>query len=169
MSSNCEFVVSAEDLEKALNRLTGKELMSAQKRSLSKAARIIYKRAQKGASVVPNVRKRSPNYIDTMYQGVRMGVYEENYTWFFKVHVLGTRKKGSKTYMLRFFEGGTVPRKTKSPYTDKLGRRYPAGQNRGQIRPYYFFRTAVSGCESEIVNELEKNMIEEVNKIISNK
>ena len=142
--------INAEELEQILDRLSGKEIMCAQRRALSQSGRILLKKARQNAvSLVPNVRQPNPKYSDTMYDAIRMKVYQEDdFRWYFKVHILGTRKKTSGTFRLRFFEGGTAPRKTRYEYTDKLGRTYPAGQNRGSLRGTNFFSSAVSASES---------------------
>lgn len=165
--SKVEIDISTDDLERILDNLTGSEMMKVQKRALSRAARLIYKKAQQNAvSSVPKVRQSNPKYSDTMYDAIRMSVYEDkDYTWHFKVHILGSRKKTSGTFRLRFFEGGTVPRKTRYSYTDKLGRTYPAGQNRGQLRGTNFFGSAISGADSEIITALQENLVEEIKKI----
>lgn len=165
--SKVEFDISTEQLEKVLERLSGSDIMKAQRRALSRAGRLLYKKAQQSAaSSVPKVKQSNPKYSDTLYDGIRMSVYQESdHRWYFKVHILGTRAKTSGTYRLRFFEGGTVPRKTKSGYTDKLGRTYPAGQNRGQLKATNFFASAISGSESQVVSAIESNLIEEIKKI----
>lgn len=165
--SKVEFDIDVEELEKVLDKLSGNDMMKAQKRALSRAARPLYKKAQQNAlSSVPKVKVRNPKYTDTMYDAIRMKVYQDDdFRWFFKVHILGTRKKSSGTFRLRFFEGGTVPRKTKNGYTDRLGRTYPAGQNRGQLRGTNFFSSAISGSEQQVVTSLHENLVEEIKKI----
>lgn len=162
--------ISAEDLERVLDQLSGKEMVSAQRRALSRAGRLLYKKAQQNAaSSVPKVRQPNTKYSDTMYEGVRMSVTQEkDFRWYFKVHILGTRKKTSGTFRLRFFEGGTVPRKTRYSYTDKLGRTYPAGLNRGSLRATNFFASAISSSESQVVTAIQENLVEEIQKITSN-
>lgn len=167
MSKEVGIQVDTELLEWLFEKLTSKELAKAQKRALSKAGRLLYRQTQKNASVVPNVRTPNPKYSDTMYDGVRMGVMQDSdYKFWVKVHILGTRKKSSGTFRLRFFEGGTVPRKTKNAYTDSLGRTYPAGQNRGQLKAYNFFSTALSAKQNEVVEAIKTNFDEELTKII---
>ena len=97
--------INTEDLEKILDQLSGKEMMTAQRRALSRAGRLLYKAAkQNAASSVPKVRQPNPKYTDTMYEGVRMSVTQgDDFKWYFKVHILGTRKKTSGTFRLRFF------------------------------------------------------------------
>lgn len=161
--------INAEELEQILDRLSGKEIMSAQRRALSQSGRILLKKARQNAvSLVPNVRQPNPKYSDTMYDAIRMKVYQEDdFRWYFKVHILGTRKKASGTFRLRFFEGGTAPRKTRYEYTDKLGRTYPAGQNRGSLRGTNFFATAITTAESDVVVAIEENLVKEIQKIVN--
>lgn len=167
--SNVSFDINSDQLEEVLDKLSGKEMMQAQKRALSRAGRLLFKAAKQNvASKVPNSRKPNPKYTDTLYDGVRMSVFQEDYIWYFKVHILGTRKKTSGTYRLRFFEGGTEPRKTRHAYTDKLGRRYPVGQNRGRLRAYNFFSSAVSTTQTEVVTAIEENLMQEIKNITQN-
>lgn len=167
--SNTKFEIDAKNLEEIINQLSGKEMAKAQKRALSRAGRLLFKQTKQNvASMVPNSRKPNPKYSDTLYDGVRIGVHQDSdFRWFVKVHVLGSRGKTSGTFRLRFFEGGTVPRKTKNAYTDKLGRTYPAGQNRGQLRAINFFSSAVSAKQSEVIDAIETNLLEEIQKIIN--
>jgi hypothetical protein len=167
--SNTKFEIDVKNLEEIINQLSGKEMAKAQKRALSRAGRLLFKQTKQNvASMVPNSRKPNPKYSDTLYDGVRIGVQQDSdFRWFVKVHVLGSRGKTSGTFRLRFFEGGTVPRKTKNAYTDKLGRTYPAGQNRGQLRAINFFSSAVSAKQSEVIDAIETNLLEEIQKIIN--
>ena len=116
--SNTKFEIDAKNLEEIINQLSGKEMAKAQKRALSRAGRLLFKQTKQNvASMVPNSRKPNPKYSDTLYDGVRIGVQQDSdFRWFVKVHVLGSRGKTSGTFRLRFFEGGTVPRKTKNAY-----------------------------------------------------
>lgn len=163
--------IDSKQLEELIDKLSGKEMMKAQKRSLSRAGRLLYKQTKQNvASMVPKSRTPNPKYSDTLYDAVRMGVYEDsNFKWFLKVHVLGSRKKTSGTFRLRFFEGGTVPRKTKTAYTDRLGRTYPAGQNRGSLHARNFFSAAISSKQNEVIEAIQTNIIEEIEKISNSK
>lgn len=163
--------IDSKQLEELIDKLSGKEMMKAQKRSLSRAGRLLYKQTRRNVStLVPKPRVPNPKYSDTLYDAVRMGVYEDsNFKWFLKVHILGSRKKTSGTFRLRFFEGGTVPRKTKNTYTDRLGRTYPAGQNRGRLNPRNFFSAAISTKQNEVIEAIQTNIIEEIEKISNSK
>lgn len=169
--SKVKLEIDAKELEAVIDNLTGPEMTKAQKRALSRAGRLLYKQTQQNVnSTVPKAKVRNSKYSDTLYDGVRMSVQQDSdFRWFLKVHVLGTRKKTSGTFRLRFFEGGTVPRKTKSGYTDSLGRAYPAGLNRGQLKQYNFFSTAISSKQNEMIDAIGENLIEEIEKISENK
>lgn len=169
--SKVKLEIDAKELEAVIDNLTGPEMTKAQKRALSRAGRLLYKQTQQNVnSTVPKAKVRNPKYSDTLYDGVRMSVQQDSdFRWFLKVHILGTRKKTSGTFRLRFFEGGTVPRKTKSGYTDSLGRAYPAGLNRGQLKSYNFFSTAISSKQNELIEAIGENLIEEIEKISENK
>ena len=169
--SNTNFEIDAKQLQQVIDNLTGKEMVKAQKRALSRAGRLLYKQTQQNvSSSVPNARTPNPKYSDTLYDAVRMSVNQDaDFRWFLKVHILGSRGKTSGTFRLRFFEGGTAPRKTANAYTDSLGRTYPAGQNRGQLRAYNFFSAAISSKQSEVINAIQQNLLEEIEKISNNK
>lgn len=171
MSNKIKIEISSEELQRLIDKLSGPDMMKAQKRALSRAGRLLYKQTQQNvSSTVPNARTRSEKYSDTLYEGVRMGVQQDSdFRWFLKVHILGSRKKTSGTFRLRFFEGGTVPRKTKNSYTDSLGRVYPAGLQRGQLRAYNFFSSAISAKQSEVIEAIEQNLLEEIQKLSENK
>lgn len=167
--NNAKIEIDAKNLEEIINQLSGKEMTKAQKSALSRAGRLLFKQTKQNvASMVPKSKIPNPKYSDTLYDGVRIGVQQDSdFRWIVKVHVLGSRGKTSGTFRLRFFEGGTVPRKTKNAYTDKLGRTYPAGQNRGQLRAINFFSSAVSAKQSEVIDAIETNLLEEIQKIIN--
>lgn len=73
----------------------------------------------------------NPKYNDRLIDAIRSTVFEENNEMYFKVHVMGTSKKGSGTFRARFFEKGTKERNSD-------------GHNRGSIQPTHFFTDAVS-------------------------
>lgn len=168
--SKANVEIDLTELEKTIDRLSGKDMVKAQKRALSRAGRLLYRQTQKNvSSLVPNAKTPSNKYSDTLYDGVRMSVKQDaDFRWLLKVHILGSRSKSSGTFRLRFFEGGTVPRKTKNAYTDSLGRTYPAGQNRGQLKAHNFFSTAISSKQSEVIDAIQQNLLEEIEKISNN-
>lgn len=168
--SKANIKIDFTELEKTIDRLSSKDMVKAQKRALSRAGRLLYRQTQKNvSSLVPNAKTPSAKYSDTLYDGVRMSVSQDSdFRWFLKVHIMGSRSKSSGTFRLRFFEGGTVPRKTKNAYTDSLGRTYPAGQNRGQLKAHNFFSTAISAKQSEVIEAIQQNLLEEIEKISNN-
>ena len=168
--SKANVEIDLTELEKTIDRLSGKDMVKAQKRALSRAGRLLYRQTQQNvSSLVPNAKSSSTKYSDTLYDGVRMSVNQDSdFRWFLKVHIMGSRSKSSGTFRLRFFEGGTVPRKTKNAYTDSLGRTYPAGQNRGQLKAHNFFSAAISSKQSEVIDAIQQNLLEEIEKISNN-
>ena len=139
--------VDPTELAWVLDKLTGKELVQAQKRTLARAGRLLYKQTQQNASSVPKVRVANPKYSDTMYDGIRMSVQDDgDFRYWVKVHILGNRKKTSGTFRLRFFEGGTVTRKTKKGY------------NRGKIKPLNFFQSAVDSTKNKVQSTLDSEL-----------
>lgn len=168
--SKANIEIDFTELEKTIDRLSGKDMAKAQKRALSRAGRLLYRQTQQNvSSLVPNAKSPSNKYSDTLYDGVRMSVKQDaDFRWLLNVHIMGSRSKTSGTFRLRFFEGGTVPRKTKNAYTDSLGRTYPAGQNRGQLKAHNFFSAAISSKQSEVIDAIQQNLLEEIEKISNN-
>lgn len=168
--SKANIEIDFTELEKTIDRLSSKDMAKAQKRALSRAGRLLYRQTQKNvSSLVPNAKTPSTKYSDTLYDGVRMSVKQDaDFRWLLKVHIMGSRSKSSGTFRLRFFEGGTVPRKTKNAYTDSLGRTYPAGQNRGQLKAHNFFSAAISAKQNEVIDAIQQNLLEEIEKISNN-
>ena len=62
------------------------------------------------------------------------------------VHILGTQGNNDGTWMLRFYEGGTVERTHKN------------NKSVGHLEGYHFFRGATSNIDSLFYNEATKNI-----------
>lgn len=63
-----------------------------------------------------------------------------------QAHIMGTRAKDSRSFILRFYEMGTVNRVTK------------AGHKRGKISPLWFFRDAVAAKKQQVFGEVDDKM-----------
>lgn len=72
-----------------------------------------------------------------------------------RIDLLDKRKKGARSYILRFIEMGTQERATKK------------GMNRGSMKAYNFFSDAISSTKSAAESSLEQNVIAAINKVIS--
>ena len=154
-------------LQSKINQLQTNDLYKIERAALRKSARILYDNTKINLlSSVPKPTQSNPKYTDTLVDAVRMAVHQDNTNnFYFVVHIMGTRKSGSGTFRTKFFEGGTAPRHTKAPYKDRLGRTYPAGLNRGSLKPTNFFATAIAGSEGTVINAIQKNFMIELNKI----
>lgn len=89
----------AKDQERLENRV-----LSAGGNAVKKSIKDALKR------VLPNATKSNSNYKDKLIDGVMRSKPHDGEV---KVHILGTRSKGSGTYRLRFFEFATKRYQTK--------------------------------------------------------
>lgn len=97
---------------------------------------------------LPASTRKNPKYDDTLLQAVRIGRWREESEQanIRSVHILGTQKKGSGTYRLRFYEQG--------------GERGKEGTStwRGRIPGYNFFEQATKEVDPQqiIIEKLTK-------------
>lgn len=140
--------VTVDDKEviKALSNLSFKQMNKAYRNGMKKSLDPILKQTKRNLrnSGIRNVNKpyigkNGKKYI-SMLQGVKTSVYigdtEDSYG---KVHIM-------KEFRLKWFEKGTQLRKTRKGY------------NRGDIKPKWFFATAVRQRQNEAVNNLDENI-----------
>lgn len=140
--------VTVDDKEviKALSNLSFKQMNKAYRNGMKKSLDPILKQTKQNLrnSGIRNVNKpyigkNGKKYI-SMLQGVKTSVYigdtEDSYG---KVHIM-------KEFRLKWFEKGTRLRKTRKGY------------NRGDIKPKWFFATAVRQRQNEAVNNLDENI-----------
>ena len=140
--------VTVDDKEviKALSNLSFKQMNRAYRNGMKKSLDPILKQTKQNLrnSGIRNVNKpyigkNGKKYI-SMLQGVKTSVYigdtEDSYG---KVHIM-------KEFRLKWFEKGTQLRKTRKGY------------NRGDIKPKWFFATAVRQRQNEAVNNLDENI-----------
>lgn len=104
---------------------------------------------------IPASTKRSEKskYDDTLIQGVRIGRWrdEGENANIRSVHILGTRRKGSGTYRLRFYEEGSE-----------------RGENhtrtwRGEISGYHFFQNALKEVDPQAI--IKEKLMKALKKI----
>jgi len=90
-----------------------KEMRKATKTALRKGAQVLSKNTKKQLrQKLRAASKRNPKYNDRLIDAVRYSVDRKGNLA--KVHIMGTQKKGSGTFRLRFFERGTKIRTHKS-------------------------------------------------------
>lgn len=131
----------------ALSRLSFKQMDKAYRTGMRKALDPILKQTKMNLrkSGIKNVNKpyvsnvNGKRYI-SMIQGVKTSVYIGNTEDSFgKVHIM-------KEFRLKWFEKGTALRKTSKGY------------NRGEIKPVWFFRSAIQQKSKEATDSLDENI-----------
>lgn len=144
---NAELTTNALEVIEDFKKFNIKEMRKATKTALRKGAQVLAKKTrQLLKSRLPNATKRNKKYRDRLSDGVRYKVDKNGDIA--KVHIMGSRKKGSGTFRLRFFEKGTKVRK-----------------NRGQIKPLHFFKSAGQQSQNEVNNAVTQHLIETIKKI----
>lgn len=137
--------------------LNNNERKKAVKAALRKSASIIRKQTQSNlVAVVPNANHKSIKKgveYKPLKNEVHLAVYRNASG--VRVDLLDKRRKGSRAYMLKFFENGTKER-TK-------------GHNRGSIKATNFFNNAVNSKKAEAEKSLEQNIIDMIKKAASKK
>ena len=147
---NGGITVDDKEVIKALSNLSFKQMNKAYRNGMKKSLDPILKQTKQnlrnsGIRNVnkPYVGKNGMKYV-SMLQGVKTSVYigdtEDSYG---KVHIM-------KEFRLKWFENGTTLRKTAK------------GWNRGEIKPKWFFATAVRQRQNETVNTLDENIRESI-------
>ena len=143
---NGSVTVDDKEVIKALSNLSFRQMNKAYRNGMKKSLDPILKQTKRNLrnSGIRNVNKpyigkNGKKYI-SMLQGVKTSVYigdtEDSYG---KVHIM-------KEFRLKWFEKGTQLRKTRKGY------------NRGDIKPKWFFATAVRQRQNEAVNNLDENI-----------
>ena len=102
---------------------------------------------------LPSATRSKGKYSDTLISAIRTSVKEGNEGMDAKVHIMGSRSKTSGTFRTRFFEGGTVERKTKKGYS------------RGKIKPLYFFQNAIGATKNKVESTLDSELSKTIQKI----
>ena len=136
-----------------------KQMPGIQKQALYAAAKVIKDETKKQMiSDFPASTHQNSKYIDTISDAVRMTKVDESEV---TVHVMGTREKGSRTYMARFFEKGTKKRYTKKYKGIQLKKR----RYLGRITERRFFRKAASTNMSKAFKRMEEVFSKRISNI----
>ena len=149
--------VDVEKINRLLIQLNDKDAKKAIKSAIRKSALIIRKGAQnKLVSIFPNANNavtRNGISYKPLKNDINIAVYKNASGA--RIDLLDKRKKGARSYSLRFIEMGTQERATKK------------GMNRGSMKAYNFFSDAISSTKSAAESSLEQNVIAAINKVIS--
>lgn len=151
--------VDTKKINELLDRLNDNEARKAISSALRKSILIIRKQAQTNlVSAVTDAEFGSiKNGISfkPLKNEINIAVYRNASGA--RVDLIDRRKKGSRAYMLKWFESGTKERATKK------------GANRGIINASHFFSNAVKSKQKEAESSLEKNIINSIMKAASKK
>lgn len=151
--------VDAKKVNELLTALNDQEAKKGIKAGLRKSAGVIRKQAQGNlVSIVPGAARSSTKGSVTykpLRNEINIAVYRNASGA--RVDLLDKRRKGSRAFMLKFFEAGTKERATKR------------GANRGSINASYFFKSAVEAKKGEAEQSLERNILDSIKKVIAKK
>lgn len=129
-----------------------KEMRKATKTALRKGAQVLSKNTKKQLrQKLRAASNRNSKYNDRLIDAVRYSVDKKGNLA--KVHIMGTQKKGSGTFRLRFFEKGTKIRTHKS------------GKKIGKISALGFFEYARINSQNDINNAVSTHLIATIKKI----
>lgn len=147
--------VDAKKVNELLAALNDQEAKKGIKSGLRKSAGLIRKQAQKNlVSAFPGTG-RSRTGRKPLKNEINIAVYRNASGA--RVDLLDKRRKGSRAFMLKFFEAGTKERATKKE------------ANRGSINASYFFKSAVEAKKGEAEQSLERNILDSIKKVIAKK
>ena len=145
--NNASFTTNALEVMEEFKEFNLKEMRKATKTALRKGAQVLQRTTKKFLKQqLKKATHRNPKYNDRLIDAVRYTVDKKGNLA--KVHIMGTDKKGSGTFRLRFFEKGTKVRK-----------------KRGQIKPLRFFERARLASQTEIDNAVTTHLIATIKKI----
>ena len=171
MAANIEFRVDTSEMEKMNRWFNERDWLNVKKRALNKAVSHLKKDAKDlFKTKLPAATFKNPKYKDRLIDAIRSSKVKETgiAELSVKVHTMGSRKAGSRTYQARFFEGGTQER-TMPAYTDSLGRKYTKSRSTGRIHPpLYFFKDSVSNL-NKVKPDINGTLETEINKVNSKK
>lgn len=140
--NKAHFIIEDFGLHDSLQNVL-KVMERAEKSALRKGAAVQKKSVKKAVKDTGlNVTKKNPKYIDRLIDAIRSS---KPVNGSITVHILGTRKTGSGTYRLRFFESPKVRYQTKIN-----GKALKKKRKLGSLSKYNgFFATGISSSRAE--------------------
>ncbi len=164
--NNVQFTYDTSEFERQNRWFSSRDWTNIQKRTLRKAANDLKKKTKsKFKSLLPMASVKNPKYNDKLLDAVRISKIKETglAELSIKLHVMGTKKKGSGTFRARFFEGETKER-TMPSYVDKLGRKYPKSRSIGKIEALHYFQDTISNL-NKVKPDINGLLETEINKV----
>lgn len=138
-----------------------KVMARAEAAALRKGAQVLKKNIKSNLTSTGIRIGTNPLYIDKLSDGVMSSKVKEGSII---VHIMGTRKKGSGTYRLRFFEGGTKERYQKT----WKGKKLKVPRRLGHIKAYGFFNSALSSSTDEVMKAMDEQLTKYIEKAWNN-
>lgn len=128
-----------------------KIMSRAESAALRKGAQVLKKNTKSNLTSTGIRIGVNPLYIDKLSDGVMSGKVKDGSV---VVHVMGTGKKGSGTFRLRFFEGGTKERYQKT----WRGKPLKTPRRLGHIKSYGFFNSALGSSTDEVMKAMDETL-----------
>lgn len=162
LTGSVQVKVDSKQINQFFNslNLNNNERKKAIKAALRKSILIIRKQTQ--ANLVKSVpaartngRGRNGELFKPLKNEINIAVYKNASGA--RVDMVDRRKKGSRAFLLKFFNQGTAERTTRK------------GKNRGIIKASNFFQNAVLAKKTEAEKSLEQNIIDMIKKIAEKK
>lgn len=145
---------SIQDVLKVMSR--------AENSALRAGANVIKRQTKKNLkSSGISLSKTDSKYDDSLMDAIRVSRPENGDI---KVHIMGTRRKTSGTFRLRFFEGGTKVRYNKTVKGTPLNKKRKVGQ----IGAHNFFANALSSSAGDVENAMDKALTKYIEKAWNN-
>lgn len=146
-----------------IQKMDKKAITKAERTALRKSVGLIK------SQTVRNIRARWRGGVSTRHgrkisEGVVASVNKSTGGDLYgQVHIMGTGNTGSRGYILKFFEMGTVDRFAKVRSRAYRGRgvdelKSSKAGYRGKIKPLWFFRDAVKAKKEAVFDEMEDRM-----------
>ena len=159
MSKSTTIETNADKVYAEFKELSTKEMRKALRNAISRAASQLQRETKKELRKSMPTATRKGRYPDSLADAVKRSKIEETKRGEIsaKVHIMGSRRTGSGTFRLRFFEKGTTPRRTSKGY------------NRGSIKALHFFASAQSAFYAEYDRILTDEIQKAINKINAKK
>lgn len=155
--NSASFKITDYGLQDSLQNVL-KKMEKAEKSALRKGANVMKKYVKRTVkSTGLEVTKKNPKYIDRLIDAVRVTKPRNGAI---KVHILGSRKSGSGTYRLRFFESST-DRYAKTWKGKKLKKKRYLG-NLSKFNG--FFMSGINSSKSETMEAMDKALEKYIEK-----
>ena len=159
--NNTEIKLVENTLDRSINEVL-KVMARAEASALRKGANTLKKNVKQAIRACDfDSTSRNAKYGDRLIDAVRSGKVNNGSV---VVHIMGSQSKGSGTYRLRFFEGGTKERIQKTINGKLLNK----PRNLKRIKAYNFFDTAINSSQSELLSSMDEQLTKYIEKAWNN-